>query len=60
MSDLITTREACQILGYADPSSVSVMVKQGRLVPAQKLPGKRGAFLFRRTDVESLAQERAA
>ena len=57
---LVTTDEARQILHYARHSSVTRLVELGRLEPAIKLPGLRGAFLFRRADVERLAQERAA
>lgn len=53
--DEITTREALKLLGYSDPSWVSKRVKSGALVPSRKLPGKRGAYLFRRADVEAFA-----
>jgi hypothetical protein len=56
-SDLITTRQALEILGRADPSTVSRLVRDRRLAPAAKAPGKRGAFLFARLDVETLAAE---
>jgi len=59
-SDLVTTGEALDILGMSSPTSVSRLVQAGRLVPATKLPGLRGAYLFNRSDVERLAQERAA
>jgi hypothetical protein len=44
----------------ADPSSVSRFVALGLLRPALRLPGKNGAFLFHRADVERLAAQRAA
>lgn len=56
--DLITTQAALEILTYADPSSVVRLVKEGALIPALKLPGKTGAYLFRREDVERLRDER--
>ena len=57
---LISTDEARQILNYAKASSVARLVAQGELTPAAKAPGLRGAFLFRRSDVEALAAKRAA
>jgi hypothetical protein len=44
----------------ADPSSISRFVALGVLEPALRLPGKNGAFLFHRADIERLAAERAA
>lgn len=58
--DLITTQDALGILDYADPSSVSRLVKEGALTPAMKLPGKRGAYLFLRADVIALRDARQA
>jgi hypothetical protein len=55
--DEIVTREALEILGLADPSSVSRYVAVGKLTPSRKLPGRNGPFLFRRGDVEELAAE---
>jgi hypothetical protein len=34
--------------------TVQRMIARGVLVPAMQLPGKTGAFLFKRTDVEAL------
>lgn len=31
------------------------MAQKGRLHPSRKLPGRTGAYLFRRADVEALA-----
>lgn len=58
-ADEITTREALTILGMADPSSISRFVAERKLKPSRKLPGKTGAYLFRRRDIEALATERA-
>ena len=58
--DLVTTAEALTILRKSSPSTVTRLVQAGKLVPVQKLPGLRGAFLFNRADVEALAAERAA
>lgn len=35
------------------------LVQRGALVPVVKLPGRTGAYLFDRTDVEALVAERA-
>ena len=58
-TDEIVTREALTILGITDPSTISRWVQIGKLKPSRKLPGKSGAFLFWRADVERLAAERA-
>lgn len=58
--DLVSTREALEILGYTDPSTISRYVGYGKLSPVYKLPGKTGAFLFNRADVERLAAELSA
>lgn len=55
--DLITTAEACEILGDAEPldrSTVSRWVQLGKLKYAKRFPGRNGAFLFHRSDVEAL------
>jgi hypothetical protein len=59
-SDLVSTGEALDILGVSSPSTVGRLVQAGKLAPAAKLPGLRGAYLFNRSDVEALAAERAA
>ena len=56
--DEITTREALSILGLSDPSSVSRFVAEQKLQPSRKLPGKTGAYLFAREDVEELRPSR--
>jgi hypothetical protein len=58
--DLITSRQALDVLGLAHPASITRLVQSGRLTPAQRLPGRTGALLFNRADVEALAAERAA
>lgn len=57
--DLVGSQEACRILGK-DRATLSRWVALGRLTPAVQLPGKTGAFLFNRVDVEALAKETAA
>ena len=49
----ITTADAARLLGV-HVATVSRMVAAGRLVPAIKVPGKTGAFLFHPEDVEAL------
>lgn len=55
--DLIPAAEVARIYG-CHVRTVHRMVADGRLVPAIKAPGVRGAYLFRRSDV--LAAARAA
>lgn len=59
-TDEVTTREALDILSLSDPSTIAKYVKRGKLTPSRKLPGRTGAFLFRRSDIERLAKESAA
>lgn len=58
--DMIGSAEACQVLGGIDRSTLSRWVQLKKLQPVLRLPGARGAMLFRRADVERLARERAA
>lgn len=57
---LISTAEATEILGYRNASSVARLVYEQKLVPAHKLAGPRGAYLFHRADVVALAAQRSA
>lgn len=57
--DLIGSTEATRLL-RVDKATISRWVASGTLTPAAKLPGRNGAFLFRRADIESLAAERAS
>lgn len=59
-TDEITTTEALEILGFAHPSSVTRLVAERKLKPSRKLPGKTGAFLFHRRDIEAFAAQRCA
>lgn len=59
-TDEITTREALVILGYTEPSTIARYVGYGKLKPSRKLPGKSGAYLFWRHDVERLRDAQAA
>jgi len=56
----ITTRQALEVLGLANPSTVVRYVYEGKLAPSRKLPGQSGAYLFHRSDVEALRDARAA
>ena len=60
LDDVVTTREALEILGLTDPSTISRYVGYGKLTPARRMAGKSGAYLFWRADIERLAAERAA
>lgn len=56
---MVGSREACQIL-VIDKSTLSRWAADGTLTPAMKLPGRNGAFLFHRADVDQLARQRQA
>lgn len=51
---LIATREVANRLGVT-VATVSRMVKRGDLPAVQKLPGRTGAYLFDRAEIEKLA-----
>lgn len=51
--DLIGSADACELL-HIDRSTLSRWVAAGRLPVALRLPGARGAMLFRRADVTAL------
>ena len=55
---IMAIAEATKLLGYKNTSSVARLVYERKLVPARKLPGKNGAYLFHRADVEALARAR--
>ena len=57
--ELVTTAEAADLLNV-DRSIVIRHVQRGDLVPCQKLPGRTGAYLFVRADVQALAATRGA
>lgn len=58
MEDLLKARDAAEILN-CDVRTVHRWAETGRLPIAVKVPGYRGALLFRRDDVEELASENA-
>lgn len=56
---LIPTAQAAKMLGV-DVRTVHRMVHDGRLLPALKVPGLTGAWLFDQAAVERVAAERTA
>lgn len=56
--DLVSTREAMEILGYRNPSSVARLVYEGKLTPAYKSGDKRHTYAFDRAVIEALAVAR--
>jgi hypothetical protein len=54
----IPSRDVAVILALPDQSSVSRLVRNGKLTPTRKLPGRTGAYLFNKADVLALALER--
>lgn len=58
--ELIGSAEACDILRVNRSTLVRWVKVTKRLVPVHKLPKENGAYLFRREDIERLAEERKA
>lgn len=57
--DLIGSSTVCQILGI-ERSTLIRWVQLKQIRPATKLPGPNGAYLYRRSEVERLAERLAA
>lgn len=57
-TEYVTAAETAAVLEIPRRDVVR-LVERGDLVPAMKLPGRTGAFLFHPASVEALAQERA-
>lgn len=58
--DLIGSAEAARILGKS-PRTIHRLVDSGALTPAVHAPGGyAGTFLFRRDDIEALAEKAAS
>lgn len=55
----VTSATACAWLGI-DRSTLTRWVQAGHITPAYKFPGKAGAFLFERAEVERIQRERTA
>ena len=58
-SDLLATSDVAERLGI-DRRTVLQRVSTGRLTPAGKLPGPRGAYLFDAEQIDALVADRAA
>jgi len=58
-SDLLTSAEASDLLGVTR-RTVQRMADAGTLPIAHKNPGRTGAYLFRRADVEALRESLVA
>jgi excisionase family DNA binding protein len=56
---LIGSNESCRIL-EVDKTTLARWAANGRITPAYKLPGRNGAYLFRRADIKALAEQREA
>jgi DNA-binding transcriptional MerR regulator len=56
----LTTKEAIELLGFVSPSTLTRYAAEGKLTPARKLPGRTGAFLWYRHDIEALRAHLAA
>lgn len=57
--ELITSAQVSDLLGIT-VAWVNKQAATGRLPVAQKLPGRTGAYLFRRDDIESQSLQRDA
>lgn len=57
-TDLIGSTEACRILRI-DKATLTRWVAADSIKPAHKLPGRNGAYLFNRSDIDTIAAERA-
>ena len=55
--ELIGSGEVCRLLNV-NQATVSRWVKAEVLAPVHQFPGKNGAYLFSRADVEQLAADR--
>lgn len=57
-TDLLATVEAAEIIGV-ERSTLSRWAASGRIKVAHQLPGRNGAVLFARSEVERVAHEYA-
>lgn len=55
-NSVMSTSEAAEILGIAHRTLIN-RVESGTVTPAQKLPGKTGAYLFDRAYIEQIAAD---
>lgn len=56
-ADLIGSVEACEVLDI-DRSTLTRWLAAGRIEAAHKMPGKSGAYLFERSYIECIADQR--
>lgn len=54
-SDFVGSNQACRLLGDINRSTLTRWVQLGRITPAHQNPGRNGAMLFHRDDIEALA-----
>jgi predicted site-specific integrase-resolvase len=59
MSDLLTTKQACEMLGGIDKATLLRWHKNGVITPAYEPPTANGALLWAKVDIEALAAARA-
>ena len=59
MSDLLTTKQACEMLGGIDKATLLRWSKNGIITPAYEPPTANGALLWAKVDIEVLAAARA-
>lgn len=57
--EFVSTLETARLMGLS-PSGVSRRVRRGVLTPVTKAPGIRGAYFFRRAEVEALVRHESA
>jgi predicted DNA-binding transcriptional regulator AlpA len=57
--ELLTTAQVAELRGYT-VAWINKLAASGRLPVAHKLPGRTGAYLFRRDDVEAEASQQPA
>lgn len=55
--DYVTLAEAVEITNLSD-RTLRDHIADGRLIPAKKLPGATGSYLFRRSDLDALMAAR--
>jgi DNA-binding transcriptional MerR regulator len=53
--DLVTTQQAAEIAGK-NIRTIHRLVDAGTLTPVIKVPGKTGAYMFRRADITALTR----
>lgn len=59
-AELLTSQQACDALGGIDRSTLVRWVQTDKIRPAMKLPGRRGAYLFQRSEIDRVNNEAEA